>query len=78
MDVSRGPARAGAPVALFRGPYIETFGHAFDVAPDGKRFLVLVADDPRTTASSLTVVLNWTAEVEARLKEARGAAAGQR
>jgi Tol biopolymer transport system component/tRNA A-37 threonylcarbamoyl transferase component Bud32 len=74
VDLSRGPAHAGPPVPLFAGPYVETFGQAFDVAPDGRRFLVLKAADPRATAASLTVVLRWTREVEARLKEARGAA----
>jgi Tol biopolymer transport system component len=73
VDLARGPARAGRPVRLFEGPYVETFGQAFDVAPDGRRFLVLKAADPRSTSASLTVVLRWTQEVKARLKEARGA-----
>jgi Tol biopolymer transport system component/tRNA A-37 threonylcarbamoyl transferase component Bud32 len=73
VDLSRGPGRASRPVRLFKGPYVETFGQAFDVARDGRRFLVLRAADPRATIAGLTVVLRWTREVEARLREARGA-----
>jgi hypothetical protein len=63
----------GAPVALFSvavegaGQAFPGVWHQYDVAPDGKRFLVNTLtqsqqpDSPTQTATSLTVVVDWTA-----------------
>ena len=67
VDVSLGPDHAAAPRKLFEGAYVQTFGHAFTVAPDGKRFLMLQADDPRTSAASLILVQGWLSEVAERV-----------
>jgi hypothetical protein len=69
VDLTRGPAGAGAPRRLFEGPYVQTFGHAFDVAPDGQRFLMLKASDPRSSSADLTVVEGWMTEVARRLAD---------
>lgn len=70
VDLSRGPDNASAPRRLFTGDYVLTFGHAFAVAPEGDRFLMLKPTDPRTSASSLTVVQGWSGVVAQRLAEA--------
>jgi hypothetical protein len=70
VDLSRGPDNASAPRRLFTGDYVLTFGHAFAVAPDGNRFLMLKPTDPRTSASSLTVVQGWSEVVAQRLADA--------
>jgi serine/threonine-protein kinase len=61
----------GKPVALFdAAPYfMGSAGRNFDVAPDGKRF-VLVKNPVSTSGNSapVTVVLNWVDELKARLK----------
>jgi hypothetical protein len=46
----------GKPQALFRVP-----ADAYDVSPDGKRFLLDVVGDQNI--KPITVVLNWTAEL---------------
>jgi hypothetical protein len=71
VNLSRGPANASPPTRLLDGPYVETFGHAFAVAPDGNRFLMLKPADARTSASTLTLVEGWLTEVEARIAAAR-------
>ena len=43
---------------------------AFDIAPDGKRFLRIQQVQPELPLTHLDVVLNWIAEV-------RGAASGK-
>jgi eukaryotic-like serine/threonine-protein kinase len=50
---------AGLPKALFQAPQItSTFPYAWDVTPDGKRFLF--AGQPEQREAPFTVVLNWT------------------
>jgi dipeptidyl aminopeptidase/acylaminoacyl peptidase len=71
VNLARGPANASPPTRLLDGPYVETFGHAFAVAPDGNRFLMLKPADARTSASTLTLVEGWLTEVEARIAAAR-------
>jgi len=58
--------QAGGPHALFKVPGAQEqsdFSASFpwDVTPDGKRFLISKA---KTSSEPLTVVLNWTAEME--------------
>ena len=38
---------------------------SYDVSPDGKRFLVLTADES-ARSTSLSLVLNWKQELESR------------
>ena len=55
---------AGEPRALFRTErnaflYVE---HSYDVTPDGQRFLVMKAVEPRPT--QINVVLGWLDELK--------------
>jgi hypothetical protein len=71
VDV-RNEFRAGEPRTLFEGNWgVETGGmnQMYDVAPDGRRFVMVRADDEW---SRIKVVLGWTAELQ------RLAAAGAR
>jgi len=64
-----GSPRVSIPAPLFpvsrvqlEEAYAGTLGHTWDVAPDGKRFLIMLPvseSDP----SSLTVVLNWVGQL---------------
>jgi serine/threonine-protein kinase len=57
--------KAGTPKLLFEGPYINVGGPSFDVAPDGKRFLLLEpAERESAPVTHLNVVLNWFEEVK--------------
>jgi Tol biopolymer transport system component len=53
---------AGVPRLLFDGPFLaDNTGHpAYDVSPDGERFLMIFNDE----SIRLDVVLNWTEEVK--------------
>ena len=59
---------AGNPQVAFDGPYIASNpGPTYDVAPDGKRFLMIKAAQPTGAASTppqLVVVLNWFEELK--------------
>jgi Tol biopolymer transport system component len=70
VDVTKGTDfQAGAPVSLFQaavnrgGKESPLDAFAWDVAPDGKRFLVNTA---KTTSRPVTMVLNWDAELKKR------------
>jgi Tol biopolymer transport system component len=54
---------AGAPAALFSGPFDTTQNKNFDVFPDGSGF-VMVEADPDARPTRLQVVLNWTEELK--------------
>lgn len=68
-DVTEGPTfRASVPRTLFQVPVAQIAHNAvssqvfgWDVAPDGKRFLI---DTATTSTEPVTVVLNWTAELK--------------
>ena len=69
VDVTEGPIfKASVPRTLFQVP-VAQIGHnegasqvlGWDVAPDGKRFLI---DTATTSSEPVTVVLNWTAELK--------------
>ena len=55
----------GKHVVMFTGPYRES-GRDFDVSRDGRRFVLMRNDDPRTTGR-LRVVLDWWAALDERL-----------
>jgi serine/threonine-protein kinase len=56
----------GKPTVMFAGRY-RLSGRDFDVSPDGKRFVMMRNDDPRTS-SSINLLLNWRRALDARLK----------
>lgn len=68
-DVTEGPTfKASVPGTLFQVPVAQIAHNAvapqvfgWDVAPDGKRFLI---DTATTSTEPVTVVLNWTAELK--------------
>jgi hypothetical protein len=57
--------RPGRPELLFEGDY----SNGDDVAPDGKRLLMIKNIGPATTSQSdhLNIVLNWAEELKARV-----------
>jgi len=62
----------GKAVKLFDGPwYAVQPGRTYDVSRDGKRFLMIkdmfAPGDKTVAQSAITVVLNWTEELKARL-----------
>ncbi len=72
VEVVLGPDfQAGRPVVLLEGSYIPTIGYGrnYDVAPDGKSFLMVRQDIGGTESASLRVVLNWDKEFGAILAE---------
>jgi hypothetical protein len=56
----------GKPVVLFDQQYeaveFPAVGRAYDVSPDGRRFLMVKAADPSLTQTQINVVLNWLEE----------------
>ena len=69
VRVTRGVTwTAGGPVKLFEGPYYygapPNLGPAYDVSPDGRRFLMIKGAGEAPAATSLVVVQNWTEELK--------------
>jgi Tol biopolymer transport system component len=70
VEVEPGAALTlGKPVALFSGRYRLT-GRDFDVSPDGKSFVMMRSNDPRTT-TRLSVLLDWWRSLDSRLRSER-------
>jgi serine/threonine-protein kinase len=59
----------GTPQKLFEGPFWLSGGaQSFDVAPDGRRFVMVRAEEPRaTTPAQILIVENWLEELKARV-----------
>jgi hypothetical protein len=57
--------RVGRSSVLFEGSY----GNGYDVAPDGKRFLMIKNTAPAhpSRPDQLNIVLNWVEELKARV-----------
>ncbi len=55
---------AGTPRVLFEGPYNNVSGLSYDVAPDGRRFLVLQPQYDDAQVRELHVVTNWFEELK--------------
>jgi hypothetical protein len=54
---------------LFEGPYARSdFWTNYDVAVDGRRFVMLKEDDEARTTQVLRVVLNWTDELKSHAR----------
>jgi Tol biopolymer transport system component len=70
-DVSTQPTfSSGRPRMLFQGKYVRSefplTGFAYDVSPDGQRFL-MVEETGGNTAAQINVVLNWAEELKRRV-----------
>src|SRR5262249_38690569 len=60
----------GAPRKLFdRSNYFLKY-HSYDVAPDGKRFL-MIQRDPRSVPCEFNVILDWSDELDRVVQEGR-------
>jgi hypothetical protein len=57
--------RAGMPKPLFT--IAEAFQSSYDVAPDGKRFLMLKNPPEQAAPDQLNIVVNWIEELRRRL-----------
>ena len=69
VGVAPGPTwEATAPTKLFEGPYgasANQRGRSYDIAPDGKRFLMIKpVTDPTAVPMSVVVVQNWLEELK--------------
>ncbi len=77
VETGAGFEEAGTPVLVVEGPYYGTSaafaGRTYDIAPDGRRFLMLKEsvtadpDDPFAGLTQIYVVLNWFEELKARV-----------
>ncbi len=61
--------RVGNPRLLFEGEYVFGYiwGRDYDLAPDGKRFLMLKTSEPPPPATQLHLVLNWFEELKTKV-----------
>ncbi len=67
VDVETAPTfRAGRPRVLF-----QAHSSAYDIAPDGSRFLMIQPDPAEFAGSHVNVVLNWFEEVKAKMAAAK-------
>ncbi len=67
VEIGGGSLAAGVPKSLFRGPYFTVLnGRTYDVAPDGRRFLMIKQDAPRAERrpTQLVVVQNFFEELK--------------
>jgi len=69
--VPSGPFRAGTPKMLFEGRFEwpgpqAPSARAWDVSPDGQRFLMVKAEQKETGPSRLHVVTDWFEELQRR------------
>lgn len=62
---------ATPPIKLFQGPFFMSDegnpGRTYDVAPDGKRFLMIKMADAQTSERKIVVVQNWFEELKQRV-----------
>ena len=66
VAVETNPAfKAGTPRLLFENSSYGSLGD-YDVAPDGKHFVMITQEDVNATPNGLNVVLNWTEELKRR------------
>jgi serine/threonine-protein kinase len=71
VDVSFTPIfSAGKPRMLFEGPWLPSpmTGANYDVSSDGKRFVMLKAVEPESSARHIVVVQNWLDALKKRSK----------
>lgn len=57
--------RPGSPEVLFEGDYyFVAGGRHYDISPDGKRFLMIKADENDAHLTKLILVQNWLEELQ--------------
>ena len=73
VDVETTPTlRLGRPRTLFQGRYYKSLeSYAYDVVPDGLRFLMIKADPAESGEAHVNVVTNWFEEVKAKVAPAK-------
>jgi len=59
--------RAAAPRLMFEGPYLNVPGVSYDVAPDGRRFIMLEESVKQPPTTHLNAVINWFEELKRRV-----------
>ncbi|MFB3067783.1 MAG: hypothetical protein ACE1ZI_00810, partial [Acidobacteriota bacterium] len=66
VDITTEPTFThGNPTLLFEGPYARVgFRAAYDVTPDGQRFLMIKESEQDLAVTKLNVVLNWFEELK--------------
>jgi hypothetical protein len=65
VRVQTSPAfSAEKPKVMFEGNYINVMGIEYDVAPDGKHFVMIQANEPKSPPTEFNVVLNWFSELQ--------------
>ena len=57
----------GKPRQQFEGAYLQISGYSYDIAPDGKRFIMAKGVNQQTTTTQLNVVVNWVEELKRRM-----------
>jgi eukaryotic-like serine/threonine-protein kinase len=72
LDVTTQPGFSpGKPRMLFEGQYSTSdwplIGTAYDVSPDGQRFLMVKATEQAAAATQINVVLNWFEELKQKV-----------
>jgi hypothetical protein len=45
-------------------PRINVMGIEYDVAPDGRHFVMIQANEPKTPPTELNVLLNWFTDLK--------------
>jgi eukaryotic-like serine/threonine-protein kinase len=62
--------KAGVPETLFQDTYYSSYGHNWDISPDGKRFLMVKGTNAASESAMLqrfNIVLNWFEELKQRV-----------
>jgi Tol biopolymer transport system component/tRNA A-37 threonylcarbamoyl transferase component Bud32 len=72
LDVATQPSFSpGKPRMLFEGQYFRSdwplIGTAYDVSPDGQRFLMVKSTEQASSATQINVVLNWFEELKQKV-----------
>lgn len=58
--------RVGKPQFLFEGNYIggSIWGRNYDIAPDGKRFIMITDEGQGVKPTQIYIILNWLEELK--------------
>jgi eukaryotic-like serine/threonine-protein kinase len=72
LDIATQPSFSpGKPRMLFEGEYFTSdwplIGAAYDVSPDGQRFLMVKSTEQASAATQINVVLNWFEELKQKV-----------
>jgi hypothetical protein len=65
VEESGGAISLGNPRTFFHLVSFPPVSQAFDVTPDGRRFLIMTSNQPPSPAP-LTLVTNWNAELKTK------------